>query len=149
MNLSMKSIHEICMISRPHYFVCLFHSLPYFTFFWSHKYSPVKTYITCHFFRIDSDLFFDVYFTSFSIDFIQCFTISMWNSTMQVCTNSISYSSHLKTFYLRTNCTVAEKCWHEALAYRSSELIEQLFSFSSLSIHVDTYQRHHTNEVCV
>ncbi len=68
---------------------------------------------------------------------------------MQVCTNSISYSSYLKTFYLRTNCTVAEECWHKALAYRSSELIEQLFSFSSLSIHVDTYQRHHTNEVCV
>jgi hypothetical protein len=68
---------------------------------------------------------------------------------MQVCTNSISYSSQIKNFYLRTNCTVAEECWQEALAYRSSELIEQLFSFSSLSVYVDTYQRHHTNEVCV
>ncbi len=41
-----------------------------------------------------------------------------------------------------------DKCWHEALIYRSSELIQQLFSFSSLSVHVDAYQRHHPNEVC-
>ncbi|CAF2863916.1 unnamed protein product [Rotaria sp. Silwood2] len=47
----------------------------------------------------------------------------------------------------KTNCTTIEECWREALAYRSSELIEQLFSFSSLSVYVDTFQRHHSNEL--
>ncbi|CAF0776170.1 unnamed protein product [Rotaria sordida] len=47
----------------------------------------------------------------------------------------------------KTNCTTIEECWHEALAYRSSELIEQLFSFSSLSVHIDTFQRHHPGEL--
>ncbi|CAF4502934.1 unnamed protein product, partial [Rotaria magnacalcarata] len=46
-----------------------------------------------------------------------------------------------------TNCTNNEECWREALAYRSSELIEQLFSFSSLVVHVDTFQREHSSEL--
>jgi hypothetical protein len=54
----------------------------------------------------------------------------------------------IKHFVSRTNCTTFEECWDEALAYRSSELIEQLFSISSLSVHVDTYQRQHFSEVC-
>jgi hypothetical protein len=52
----------------------------------------------------------------------------------------------------RTNCskngTIDDKCWHDALVYRSSELIERIFSFSSLSVYVDAYQRHHSGEVC-
>ncbi len=52
----------------------------------------------------------------------------------------------------RTNCskngTIDDQCWHDALVYRSSELIERIFSFSSLSVYVDAYQRHHPNEVC-
>jgi hypothetical protein len=51
-------------------------------------------------------------------------------------------------FIFRTNCTMDDKCWHEALVYRSSELIQQLFSFSSLSVHIDAFQKHHPSEVC-
>ncbi|CAF3346864.1 unnamed protein product [Rotaria socialis] len=47
----------------------------------------------------------------------------------------------------KTNCTNNEECWREALAYRSSELIKQLFSFSSLAVHVDTFQREHSSEL--
>ncbi|CAF1357496.1 unnamed protein product [Adineta steineri] len=50
----------------------------------------------------------------------------------------------------RTNCsnngTIDNECWREALAYRSSELIKQMFSFASLSVHVDTFQRYHPHE---
>ncbi|UJR22286.1 hypothetical protein I4U23_025344 [Adineta vaga] len=50
----------------------------------------------------------------------------------------------------RTNCTqdgiVDDQCWREALMYRSSELVEQLFSFGSLTVHVDTFRREHPNE---
>jgi hypothetical protein len=55
----------------------------------------------------------------------------------------------IKNVCLRTNCTTSEECWKESLAYRSSELIEQLFSFSSLSVYVARYQQLHPNEVCV
>ncbi|CAF0903369.1 unnamed protein product [Rotaria sp. Silwood1] len=48
---------------------------------------------------------------------------------------------------LRTNCTTSEECWREALVYRSSELIERLFSFSSLSLYIDTFQRRHSHEL--
>jgi len=52
-------------------------------------------------------------------------------------------------FFLRTNCTTNEECWRKSLAYHSSELIEQIFSFSSLAVHVDNYQRSHSNEVFI
>ncbi|CAF0770180.1 unnamed protein product [Adineta ricciae] len=46
----------------------------------------------------------------------------------------------------RTNCS-DDQCWREALTYRSSELVEQLFSFGSLTIHVDTFLREHPDEL--
>lgn len=52
----------------------------------------------------------------------------------------------------RTNCskngTVNDECWRDALIYRSSELVERLFSFASLSVYVDSFQRSHPDEVC-
>ena len=55
--------------------------------------------------------------------------------------------------FFRTNCSINntrdEKCWHDALNYRSFELIERLFSFSSLSVYVNAYQRYHPDEVCL
>ncbi len=58
-------------------------------------------------------------------------------------------SSSIENFLSRTNCTTNEECWQDALTYRSAELIEQLFSFSSLSVYIDTYQQHHSHEVCI
>ncbi|CAF3407867.1 unnamed protein product [Rotaria sp. Silwood1] len=52
-----------------------------------------------------------------------------------------------ETASCRTNCTTSEECWREALVYRSSELIERLFSFSSLSLYIDTFQRRHSHEL--
>ncbi|CAF1564391.1 unnamed protein product [Adineta ricciae] len=46
----------------------------------------------------------------------------------------------------RTNCS-DDQCWREALTYRSSELVEQLFSFGSLTVHVDTFLRKHPDEL--
>ncbi|CAF1290126.1 unnamed protein product [Rotaria sordida] len=52
----------------------------------------------------------------------------------------------------RTNCSHNgtdddNECWRQALVYRSSELIQRVFSFSSLSVYVDTFQRHHSKEL--
>lgn len=53
----------------------------------------------------------------------------------------------------RTNCSVNgtsdNDCWRQSLAYRSADLVQRLFSFSSLAVHVDTYQRKHPREVCL
>ena len=59
--------------------------------------------------------------------------------------------SRLRCF--RTNCStngtsVDESCWRAALTYRTSELVAQLFSFSSLSVHVDTFRKDHEHQVC-
>ncbi|CAM2718632.1 unnamed protein product [Rotaria socialis] len=51
----------------------------------------------------------------------------------------------------RTNCstngTFDDECWRQALTYQSAELVERLFSFSSLSVHVDTFQRKHSSQL--
>ncbi|CAF2635991.1 unnamed protein product [Rotaria sp. Silwood2] len=51
----------------------------------------------------------------------------------------------------RTNCsyngTIDDECWRQALLYRSSELIQRIFSFSSLSVYVNRYQRTHSKEL--
>ncbi|CAF2031588.1 unnamed protein product [Rotaria magnacalcarata] len=51
----------------------------------------------------------------------------------------------------RTNCSTNGKfdseCWRQALTYQSAELVERLFSFSSLSVHVDAFQRHHSSQL--
>jgi hypothetical protein len=67
----------------------------------------------------------------------------MRNSILQV---FIYFNSNI---LLRTNCTTNEECWRDALAYRSWELIEEFVSFSSLSVHVDAFQREHPSEVCI
>ncbi len=58
-------------------------------------------------------------------------------------------SSFIENFLSRTNCTTNEECWQDALTYRSAELIEQIFSFSSLSVYIATFQQRHSDEVCV
>jgi hypothetical protein len=74
----------------------------------------------------------------------------MSRSNMQVCWDS-NFSLILISIF-RTNCsnngTIDNQCWREALKYRSSDLINQLFSFSSLSIYIDTFQQHHPKKVC-
>ncbi len=82
-------------------------------------------------------------FIYFNISQLQCETPSC------KCVLIDFVSLVIQNICLRSDCTTNEECWHDALAYRSSELIEQLFSFSSLSVHVDTYQRHHSSEVRV
>ncbi|CAF3666983.1 unnamed protein product [Rotaria sp. Silwood1] len=51
----------------------------------------------------------------------------------------------------RTNCsyngTIDNECWRQALNYRSSELIQRIFSFSSLSVYIDSFQRNHSKEL--
>jgi hypothetical protein len=127
-------------------FIC-FHILPFI--------QPV-TYI-----HLDKYIFFNIFFEFFvgnyfpmRISFIFLF-IYFNISQLQCETPSCKcvlihfFSLVIQNICLRSNCTTDEACWRDALAYRSSELIEQLFSFSSLSVHVDTYQRHHSSEVRV
>jgi hypothetical protein len=64
-----------------------------------------------------------------------------------------TYSSSLISMVIsRTNCssngTMDDQCWREALIYRSSELVDRLFSFGSLSIYVNSFKHYHENEVC-
>ena len=51
--------------------------------------------------------------------------------------------------FSRTNCSTDEQCWQDALAYHSAELVEQLFSFSSLAVHMEKFQQSHSSEVRV
>jgi hypothetical protein len=64
----------------------------------------------------------------------------------------LDHFSFIFIILVRTNCsnngTINDQCWRDALAYRSSEFIGRLFSFSSLSVYVDAYQRYHPSEVC-
>ncbi len=64
----------------------------------------------------------------------------------------IANSSLISMVICRTNCsnngTADEQCWREALTYRSSELVDQLFSFGSLSVYVNSFKYYHENEVC-
>jgi hypothetical protein len=59
--------------------------------------------------------------------------------------------THSEQLSCRTNCsnngTADEQCWREALTYRSSELVDQLFSFGSLSVYVNSFKYHHENEI--
>lgn len=49
----------------------------------------------------------------------------------------------------KTNCSINgtndEQCWQQALIYRSSELIERLFQYSSLSVYLNSYKQFHPN----
>ena len=47
----------------------------------------------------------------------------------------------------RTSCSADSACWRTALAYRSSQLVEQLFSFSSLAVRLRTVQEDHSDQV--
>lgn len=46
------------------------------------------------------------------------------------------------------NGTIDDQCWRDALIYRSSEIVERLFSFASLSVYVEAFRGYHPNEVC-
>ena len=46
------------------------------------------------------------------------------------------------------NGTTDDQCWRDALNYRSSELVERLFSFASLSVYVELFREYHPSEVC-
>jgi len=46
----------------------------------------------------------------------------------------------------RTNCSINdEQCWQQALIYRSAELVDRLFQFSSLSVYLNSFQSFHPN----
>ncbi|UJR26822.1 hypothetical protein I4U23_008135 [Adineta vaga] len=47
----------------------------------------------------------------------------------------------------RTDCSTNYPCWKETLAYHSSEIVHQLFSFGNLAVYVDNFQRNHESEV--
>ena len=66
---------------------------------------------------------------------------------MQVGHSSVCIRKLMLVGGFRTNCSTDKTCWRAALTYQTSELVERLFSFGSLAVHVSTFQQAHSDEV--
>lgn len=101
-----------------------------------------------HFFRV---AFRWIFYLFFSLLYTLSRDIGVKQQYVGLCYRMFPFSYRLYEIHVvifRTNCSTDHQCWQDALTYHSSELVHQLFSFGSLAVYVDTFQRNHESEVC-
>ena len=100
-----------------------------------------------YFFRV---AFRCIFYLFFSLLYALFRDIGVKQRYVGLCYRMYSFSSrlyHIRLVIFRTNCSTDHQCWLDALTYHSSELAHQIFSFGSLAVYVDTFQRNHESEV--